>query len=246
MNNVELFEVLGELDDDLLESPGATGEVSKTARHGFVRRAAVAACLCLAVAGIFFYKSEAPQKTLPEKLEGYGLSAETVDDPIFASSGQDRPEMTKDDLLEILKAGPVVRGQIQNSVYVEVTSGNEHWYIARFTLKVSEVISGELGATTVELVSASVYICDDNEIPGQFLIEDSFSECRDGAEGVFVLREIDEDTVWEIGGVKVAARALGDHMLKMRLDAGNGQYTYDGITVTDSEISDGATIKAGS
>lgn len=241
MRKEDFFEVLGELDDDMVKDARAVEKGKTALRRRWVRWAAAAMCMCLAAAGIFFYshKSGDLPKTLSEQLEEYGLHAKTVNAPVLTVSGEERPETTKEDLLNIVRAGTVVTGKVRNSAYAEVKSGNEHWYIVQMTLEVSEVLSGAVDGSLVRAVSASVYYGDDEEIQGQFLIEETLLGCQDGAEGLFILRDIEEDAVWNIGGIDAAVRSLGDHMLIMRLDAENGQYTYNGIAITDDDISDG-------
>lgn len=236
MKKEDFFEVLGELDDGLVNDATSTEKNNKAARLRLVKWGVAAACLCLAAAAAFFYKSGDSPKTLSRRLEERGLFAETIEDPIFTVSGEERPELRKEDLLRILQAGTVVKGKVQRSSYVEVTAENEHWYIVQITLEVSDVISGVVSGDSVELVSACEYIGDEEETRGQFLIEGSLLECRDGTEGVFVLREIERDVVWNIGGIDVAARSHGDHMVTMRLGVENDQYTYNGITITGDEI----------
>ena len=53
MRKEEFFEVLGELDDDLVEEAKSDGKENKTGRPAWVRRGALAACLCLAAVGVF-------------------------------------------------------------------------------------------------------------------------------------------------------------------------------------------------
>lgn len=237
MKKEDFFEVLGELDDDIVKEARSMEKKNKATRLSLVKWGVAAACLCLAAAAVFFYKDGDPPETISKRLEEYGLLAETIEDPIFTVSGKEMPEIRKEDLLRILKTKTVVTGKVQRSSHVEVTVGNEHWYITQITLEVSDVISGEVSDDSVEIVSACVYVGDEEEMRGQFLIEGSLLECQDGAEGVFVLRDIENDVVWNIGDVEVAVRSLGNHMLTMRLGVENGQYTYHGITITDDDIS---------
>lgn len=157
---------------------------------------ALAACLCLVIAGGVFFKTvytdSDSRETLLERLEAYGLPVASVETPTFISAGKNQPMATKEDLMKNVQAGTTVRGQVQNGFYVEVTQGNEHWYVAQIRLKVTEVITGALEDTSVEIVSACVYIGEDLEARDVFLIEDALLPCQEGFEGVFVLRDIDE------------------------------------------------------
>ena len=199
--------------------------------------AAAAACVALVIlGGLLLYHGETVSGTLPEQLAGYGLSAEEVEAPEFISNGTEMPQLTKEDLLRIVRNGSTVHGRIQDCSCVKVVSGNEYWYITRLTLEVIDVISGETEENPVTVVSACRFISDGGE-PQGFPTEEALLGCTDGMESIFVLRRVDEGAKWNIGGTDIEPRTLGAYFLSLRLDEEDGRYICNGVAVTPGELS---------
>lgn len=242
MTNTNLLQAMGRIDPKLIADAALDVSQKKAINRVWPKWGVIAACLYLVIAGIFatLNRFDNPNETIPqtlaEQLSEYGLSAENVLAPAFTLGGKEMPQVTKEDLLAIVQSNITVRGKIQSSSYTQVTSGNEHWYFAQLTLEVTEVISGEMKESSVTIISACCYVDVEEEAQGLFPVDEVILECRDGMEGVFVLRSVDSDATWNIGGVNVAPQSLGDYLLTLKLDMEDGAYIYHGITVTPDEV----------
>lgn len=164
--------------------------------------------------------SDTPLAAVLEKLE---LPAQALAEPVFVALWE-TPRMTRAELAAAVSANTTVQGSVGalDTARVQGADGTV-WYLASAAIRVDEVLTGT-APDELQIVCAAAYggaDADPDAVPIPQL-----AECREGKEGVFVLRPVDAESVWEINGKEVRPRELGDYSLVCCLEQSGNRLLY--------------------
>lgn len=174
-----------------------------------------------------------PETTLLSRLNALGISAQAVDAPQFVSN-INMPKLDKEDLLDLMKRNPTIQGNISKAETVSVQEEDSTWYITTMTIAVDEVLTGNLNAGEVHIVFAVVVSGPPTD---QIASSPGITGCLEGAEGVFILRTLD-DISWNIAGKEVSPTDLGEYGLHLCLERENDTLVFreQNVEVPVSEL----------
>ena len=207
MKAVDLLELLGEADERLIAEAGT---VQRRKWNLIVKWAAAAACLCLiAVSAIMLpgRMSKKHPQDLTSRLADMGIQAERVEEPHFTAENE-MPMITQEDLRNAISRNLTIQGSLSSVESVRIEDTDAVWYITTAEITADEVLNGEPDADPVRIVCAACYSGlhpDEHTVPIGRL-----TGCREGMNGVFVLREVGDEP-WTVCGTEVLPNSLGDY-----------------------------------
>lgn len=238
----KLYDSITDVDVRLIEE-AQTCPVKKV--RAWTKWVGAAACLCLIAVGVLIaahlrqtpgaIDPVPPSEGLSERLKAFGFTVKRVENPEQIGFESDRPQMTKAELLNVIGSGTAVRGKIQSCSYAEVSDGDEHWYFVQFSLEIAQNFVGQADGSTVTVISACRFVGSDRA-GTDFFVDSALGECREGMEGLFVLRRAEDCGLWNVCGTEVNPKSLGDSLAILKLDADGQNYVYGDTVITPDEI----------
>ena len=166
----------------------------------------------------------APPSAVAAYLKALGLPAEEMKWPEFVSSFEG-PQETEEDLMARIKSGILVRGMITELDTARIPAGGEVWYVATAAVRVDEVL---YGSAPDELRISAAGVWDSEEETAGAAAIPALEGCYAGTSGIFLIGTWDGASLWEINGISVDPRELGEYTLGGRFEqAGDSLVTRD-------------------
>ncbi|MGI6316887.1 MAG: hypothetical protein ACOX17_09535 [Christensenellales bacterium] len=235
MKEEKIFESIADIDEKYIAE--ARTKTAKKMRPVWIKWTAIAACLCLIVAsvvGVPRFKKTNSSDTLEHRISDFGIGSKTIVDPVFIAQNE-MPKRSPKDLLNSIKNNVTVQGTLSSMDTVRIKDNDSVWFITTAVISVDEVITGKYDSDKVHIVCAACYTgvpVDENTVPITCLIG-----CQENADGVFVLRGLDDGT-WTISGKEILPKSLGDYYIVYYLERSGDVLTFipQNISVSVNDI----------
>lgn len=205
MKKEDFFEVLGELDDDIVTEARSTEKENKNSGHTWVKWAAVAACLALLV-GVFSVNQQRNQISLSDN--STNVTVYYTNNPfIFANNNELLTELTENELFTTYNTA-ILRGTVSKTRNIVVDFDGNKAYRAIADIKVEQVYRGPCSAgDTISVLLPCPLVKG-------FWVEDTstVSAMEAGTTGIFMpMIYDDENSIWEQNGATLDKRDIADY-----------------------------------